>query len=523
MLRDMEELLNSVFDIEIKDYMREALNCYNSGSYKACVVMSVIAGIYDLHKKVKAQANSNHKFRQLDEEVEERKSDLRPYERYLIEQCGTNDIDMLNSNEVKELIRCFDTRNDCAHPSNFICSAEKARDIFSSIIDIICSKPVLFGCNSIDKIISDLEGKIFFPNLENEKVKDIVQSNIDKFHSKAIVPLLKRIANTIIETNDNTQRENAIYFLALTEKCIDNYNEDYLKEFLKDRHEKYLLQLLGINSDILNYFKDIEIERLIQRFKNCLKTTQINNLDDWIKVLLSKRIIEDNYFYKSLDNLFNNENNISTVLDVLIKLLDSDENNKNLRIFILEELRDKYNLIFDKEIKNNKEIISNKNLIKFIEIMDDNEVYKQWLSYIIEYLIDNSDFNKQNYILDNLFNGIQEDLWIDKVPKDIKICFVKVILDLTTDLTTPGYSFSYSAKALVENFEKKYPRLIDEFLEQLIKSNNINDLKYKWFVENYIRNNEKKKNIEKIFNYLKEKNENELLSEEKIELDFQEF
>ena len=155
--------------------------------------------------------------------------------------------------------------------------------------------------------------------------------------------------------------------------------------------------------------------------------------------------------------------------------------------------------------------------------MDDNEVYKQWLSYIIEYLIDNSDFNKQNYILDNLFNGIQEDLWIDKVPKDIKICFVKVILDLTTDLTTPGYSFSYSAKALVENFEKKYPRLIDEFLEQLIKSNNINDLKYKWFVENYIRNNEKKKNIEKIFNYLKEKNENELLSEEKIELDFQEF
>ena len=119
---------------------------------------------------------------------------------------------MLNSNEVKELIRCFETRNDCAHPSNFICSAEKARDIFSSIIDIICSKPVLFGCNSIDKIISDLEGEIFFPNLENEKVKDIVQSNIDKFHSKAIEPLLKKIANTIINTNDNTQRENAIYF-----------------------------------------------------------------------------------------------------------------------------------------------------------------------------------------------------------------------------------------------------------------------------------------------------------------------
>ena len=509
MLRDMEELLNSVFDIEIKDYMREALNCYNSGSYKACVVMSVIAGIYDLHKKVKAQANSNHKFRQLDEEVEERKSNLRLYERYLIEQCGTNDIDMLNPNEVKELIRCFETRNDCAHPSNFICSAEKARDIFSSIIDIICSKPVLFGCNSIDKIISDLEEKIFFPNLENEKVKDIVQLNIDKFHSKAIVPLLKRIANTIIVTNDNTQRENAIYFFALTEKCIDNYNEDYLKEFLKDRNEKYLLQLLGINSDILNYFKDIEIERLIQRFKNCLKTTQINNLDDWIKVLLSKRIIEDDYFYKSLDNLFNNENNISTVLDVLIKILDSYEN-KNLRIFILNELKDNYNLIFDEKI------ISNKNLIKFIEIMDENEVYKQWLLYIIEFLIDDkSNFYKQNDILDYLFNHIPEELWINKIPKDIKIRFVKVILELTS----PGLYFPYSAKDLMKDFEKKYPRLIDEFLEQLIKSNCIDDLKYEWFVKNYIKNNEKKNKIEENFNHLKEKKEYDLLSEEEIELD----
>lgn len=419
---------------------------------------------------------------------------------------------MLNSNEVKELIRCFETRNDCAHPSNFICSAEKARDIFSSIIDIICSKPVLFGCNSIDKIISDLEGEIFFPNLENEKVKDIVQSNIDKFHSKAIEPLLKKIANTIINTNDNTQRENAIYFLALSEKCIDNYNEDYLKEFLKDRNEIYLLRLLGINSDILNYFTDIEIERLMQRFKNCLKTMQINNLDDWIKVLLSKRIIENNYFYTTLDNLFNNENNISTILDVLIKTLDSDENIKDLKTFILTELRDNYNLIFD-------EIISNKNLIKFIKIMDDNEVYKQWLSYIVENLKGTTIFYKQNAILDNLFNDIPEELWINKVPKNIKIMFVKVILNLTR----PQFSSPYSAKNLMKDFENKYPSLIDEFLEQLIKSNDITDLEYEWFVKNHIENNEKKNDIEKKFNYLKEKNDYELFSEEEIELDFPEL
>lgn len=73
MLRDIEELLNLVSDLETKDYLREALNCYNSGSYKACVIMSVISGIHDLDKKVKALANSNNAHKELDKEVEKKK------------------------------------------------------------------------------------------------------------------------------------------------------------------------------------------------------------------------------------------------------------------------------------------------------------------------------------------------------------------------------------------------------------------------------------------------------------------
>ena len=73
MLRDMEALLNLVSDLEIKDYMREAYNCYNSGSYKACVVMSVIAGIYDLHKKLKKLAKSSKACKELDDEIDVKK------------------------------------------------------------------------------------------------------------------------------------------------------------------------------------------------------------------------------------------------------------------------------------------------------------------------------------------------------------------------------------------------------------------------------------------------------------------
>ena len=53
MIRDMELLLNTVYDDEIKSYLREALNCYSAEAYRACVIMSIIGGIHDLHNKLK--------------------------------------------------------------------------------------------------------------------------------------------------------------------------------------------------------------------------------------------------------------------------------------------------------------------------------------------------------------------------------------------------------------------------------------------------------------------------------------
>ena len=408
----------------------------------------------------------------------------------------------------------MDTRNDCAHPSNFICSAEKARDIYSSIIDIICSKPALYGCNKINEIVEELNEQTFFPVLENERVEEIVRDYINRFHSKAILPLLKKVAETIIKNENSTKNENAIYFLAISEKCISNFPEIYLKEFLKEKNEKYLLQLLGINSDILKYFSDTDIERIIKRFENYLKSEKINNLDNWIKILLSEKLRKDNYINEVLIKLFNEENKIIIVIDVFKKLLDSAKNDMELKDFVLTELKKNYNRVF------NEKNICEKNTLEFIKLIDNDEVYEQWLSKIIDYFGGTTSFYKQNDIIEWSFRKIPEELWIKKVSENIKIRLVKIILDNTN----PKYgNCSYNARNLMENFQDEYPKLIDEFLEQLIKSNDINDLNYKWFVENYIKNNEKKNNILKNFNYLKEKNENELLSEEEIELNFQEF
>ena len=137
MIRDMELLLNTVYDDEIKSYLREALNCYSAEAYRACVIMSIIGGIHDLHNKLKILAPSNHDIADLEKKVSDSKEKLNPYERLLVDGCARSDIDLLTPSEAKEINRCFDIRNDCAHPSDYNCTAETARYVYSTIIDIL--------------------------------------------------------------------------------------------------------------------------------------------------------------------------------------------------------------------------------------------------------------------------------------------------------------------------------------------------------------------------------------------------
>ncbi|HBB29907.1 MAG TPA: hypothetical protein DC000_11825 [Clostridiales bacterium] len=269
------------------------MKCYNSGSFKACVIMSVIAGMYDLHKKVKSLASSDADVRELDNNVEKKIKQMEVYEKYLVEQCATDKIDMLNSNEAKELIRCIDTINDCAHPSNFICSAEKARDVFTSIIDILGSKPVLFGCRHMNKIINDLDKASFFPVKESTRMQEIVKDKLDKFQQKALKPLLDLVCKNIINPKSINHKKNLIYFLAYSLNSIDCDFEGIINELIsKDQYENELLELLFTNVEIINYLSSINIEKLIFKLNTNLQTTEVVNIDYWIHIILSQQLMK---------------------------------------------------------------------------------------------------------------------------------------------------------------------------------------------------------------------------------------
>ncbi|WP_312355621.1 hypothetical protein [Aminipila sp.] len=500
MLRDMEELLNSVYDDDVRAYLKEALKCYMSGSYRACVIMSVIAGGYDLHKKVKSLAGSNNRFKELDDEIEKKKSALEVYEKYLVEQCATEEIDMLNNNELKELQRCLDTRNDCAHPSNFICSPEKARDVYSSIIDILAAKPVLFGCKHMKNVIDEMEEKTFFPVIDSNKMKVIVEDKLGQFQKKAIEPLLKSIGNTIKNTKSTVQKDNAMRFLALSTDFISERYENFITDFIeKDQYEGELLRLLDINIDILIYLSDINIEKIICKLETNLTASEISNIEVWIKIILSDKLQDEKFIGSVAKNitsfkdksLFTDSPNSDVRFQLVYSILQNEKCLEKFRNMIRNGCYKQFNLAHFEEFYLQNILIQ----------LDDNILYETWLKAINCY-INSSNFNYGNRAV-NVFTSIAKEYWIDKVSLELKI---SLVMNILRQGKKDSNYYSHDCAELMWNLDKKYPKLVETFLDHIFENKENNDIneflvdKYAKIISRYIVSYESK--TESIINQL---------------------
>ena len=303
MIRDMELLLNSVYDEEIKLYLKEALDCYSAEAYRACIIMSLIGGIHDLHNKIKGLAPSNHDISELEKEVSDLKKSLTPYERTLINRCATTEIDLLSASDAKELNRCFDIRNDCAHPSDYFCTAETARYVFSTIIDILASKPVLLGQQHIKELIGNINSDTYFPRLDKSEIREFVNNQLKLYSSRIIKPLaqklVKQIVSDTVQSNKNKQ-----YFLAnMVDKLNSNFDAVVMPLFISSKNDNDIMNMISSNIGFVEYLSDENIKRLLRIFKKYL----IDNLEYneiIINILKSSRL-SHTIFNSNISDLLN--------------------------------------------------------------------------------------------------------------------------------------------------------------------------------------------------------------------------
>jgi hypothetical protein len=185
-LTDLEELLATIPGSEIRDYMREAMNCYMAGAYRGSIVLSYIALFDDLLAKLGELASVNSAAKTIHTSAQQKRSDQEVYESYLIDQLTAQ---------------------------NFITpSAEEARFIFYETVSRFLSRPLLSTTHLVDQLISRLKNSNFFPSAVIVDIEAIVADETKTLHDQAMPQLVAKLTGAV-DSTDATTRTNACYFL----------------------------------------------------------------------------------------------------------------------------------------------------------------------------------------------------------------------------------------------------------------------------------------------------------------------
>jgi hypothetical protein len=161
-LSDMEELIATVPDKDVASYLREALQCYGTGAYRGCIVLSHIALFDGLRRKIKALAPVNSIAKSVSDEIEPLAEAQQVFELSLIHKLKTATI--ITTLEAQSLEQLNKQRNKAAHPSGHLVTAEEARFVFSEIIQKFLSQPIRQTSYVVDQIVSKISEPNFFPN-----------------------------------------------------------------------------------------------------------------------------------------------------------------------------------------------------------------------------------------------------------------------------------------------------------------------------------------------------------------------
>src|SRR5262245_19334729 len=120
-MSDMPELLARVQDPSMRDYMREALACWNAGAFRGCIVMSYAAVFDHLRARLTELAAVNGKAKKISDDIEKRAEEQDVFETEMINRLRSTAF--ITQPDYDLLVTIRDRRHKAAHPSGVIASA----------------------------------------------------------------------------------------------------------------------------------------------------------------------------------------------------------------------------------------------------------------------------------------------------------------------------------------------------------------------------------------------------------------
>ncbi len=317
-LIDLDELVLKCRNKEAREYINDAIKCYKAGVYRASIVSTWLAVMYDIINKLQelsltndAAAISKYKDYQKAASKDEL-SELLKFERTILKYC-LDDLSIISHIEYDNLERIRSDRNKCAHPSVsaeneiFQPTPELARQHIRIAVESLLSHPPAQGTKALDLLITTIQSEYFPKDLEN------------------IIQTLK--ASPLYNARPSLVRSFVI-------SCL----KKMFSQSMKSNIDKYFNILKAINT----MYPDIYVETLNNKISNIIRSLDDKRLPTVLQVIIN--YIPD--LYSNLDS------------DIQIKLNE----------YIKQMLFSNYFGI----LPETKKILENKNFAPTVQTLIDN-------------------------------------------------------------------------------------------------------------------------------------------------------
>jgi hypothetical protein len=253
-LTDMEELLATTPATPIRDYMREAMNCYMAGAYRGCIVLSYIALFDDLLGKLGELGKVNAAAKSVYSDAMKKKSDQDVFESYLIDQLSSKTL--ISGLDAAFLNTLRTLRNKSAHPSGHKPSPEESRFIFFETITRFLSRPILSTTQLVDEIVGRLNNANFFPTTISSDIKTIVEEEISSLHDEAIPQLIVKLIGSIVSADPTLAKNSGSFLIGLAQLDKASVNKELQSKVLTAKsddpqYSPIVLQLLSANGKLI--------------------------------------------------------------------------------------------------------------------------------------------------------------------------------------------------------------------------------------------------------------------------------
>lgn len=257
-LSDIELLALNCWSDESKGYIEEAIRCYNAGAYRASIVTTWIAVVFDLIDKIRALSLSGDQIaKQLENDYEKYISQIEngnlqgfrgalEYERNIIDSCNKQ-LRFFNPQEIVDLKRLQEDRHRCAHPSYkksgipFYPSAEQARlHIRNAVIFVLTQSPVQ-GKAALESLMLMVESD-FFPSDKDKAIAHLKNTEFKKASSSLINGFVDTLLFRFLNKNDRLNYKPRV-------PCLINAAHEIYPGIVEERLNKQLNKIIKSVSD----------------------------------------------------------------------------------------------------------------------------------------------------------------------------------------------------------------------------------------------------------------------------------